>query len=83
MNTWQQSTRSVYTASPPTASQTLRDKSLRIEMDVWVAHDSVKAMVVGKRGAVIGEVGKKARLELEKLFSQQVHLILNVRVQKR
>jgi hypothetical protein len=36
-------------------------------------------ITVGRGGAAIGMVGKAARLELEDIFGQKVHLIINVR----
>ena len=43
----------------------------------------VKAMVVGRQGAVIGQIGKLARLELDLIFQKTTHLILKVKVEKR
>ena len=39
----------------------------------------VHQIIVGRNGSVIGEIGKQARIELEMLFQQRVHLYLNVR----
>lgn len=61
----------------------LRDGSLRCELTVWVPNERVRAMVVGRDGAVIGEVGRSARLELQHLLNNKVHLILNVRARER
>ena len=36
-------------------------------------------MVVGKAGASIGEIGIKARRELEAIFHNRVHLFLDVK----
>ena len=36
-------------------------------------------MVIGRNGAVIGEIGIKARKELEQLFDNRVHLFLQVK----
>jgi len=43
----------------------------------------VKAMVVGRQGAVIGQIGKLARLELDVIFQKTTHLVLQVKVQKK
>ena len=40
-------------------------------------------MIVGKQGAVIGQIGKLARLELDLIFQKTTHLILQVKVEKR
>ena len=39
----------------------------------------VHNILVGKNGIVIGEVGKRARIELELMFQRRVHLYLNVK----
>lgn len=43
----------------------------------------VKAMVVGRQGAVIGQIGKLARLELDLIFQKTTHLVLQVKVEKK
>ena len=43
-------------------------------------HVQVCKIVVGKQGSVIGEVGIRARRELEELFQNRVHLFLDVMV---
>ena len=43
----------------------------------------VKAMVVGRQGAVIGQIGKLARLELDAIFQKTTHLILHVKVERK
>ena len=42
----------------------------------------LKKMVVGTRGAVIGEIGIAARKELIALLKRNVHLVLPVKVSK-
>ena len=61
----------------------LKDASLRIEQNIYVPHNHVKRIVVGRGGAAIGEVGKRARLELQDILGTRVHLILNVKVRRR
>ena len=39
----------------------------------------VHNILVGKNGTVIGEIGKRARIELELLFQRRVHLYLHVK----
>ena len=36
-------------------------------------------IVVGRNGVVIGEIGKRARTELELIFGVRVHLYLSVK----
>lgn len=38
----------------------------------------LRRIVVGKRGAAIGEIGIKARREMENIFQNRVHLFLDV-----
>lgn len=49
---------------------------------IWVERDSHKAIVIGKGGRVLKEVGSEARRELEKLFDSKVHLELWVKVKE-
>ena len=44
-----------------------------------VAVVKVHNILVGKNGTVIGEIGKRARIELELLFQRRVHLYLHVK----
>lgn len=72
--------------------------STAVEVDLWeerpekgdvvinativVERDSQKAIVVGKGGAVIRDIGKSAREEASKLLQRPVHLKLFVKVQR-
>jgi GTP-binding protein Era len=47
-----------------------------------VDRDSQKAIVVGKRGTMIRDVGMAARKEIGELLGKPVHLRLNVRVEE-
>jgi GTP-binding protein Era len=67
----------------PVSCKFLRDGSLRIEQDLLVNHMKKKKIVVGKRGQAIGQIGCRARAELEKCLNLKVHLILNVKVRKQ
>ena len=49
---------------------------------IWVERDSHKAMVIGKGGSRLKEVGAEARRELEKLFGSKVFLQLWVKVKE-
>ncbi len=53
-----------------------------IKASIVVEKDSQKGMVVGKGGARIKEIGKKARAKIEKLVGGKVFLDLNVRVEE-
>jgi GTP-binding protein Era len=53
-----------------------------IDASIVVDRESQKAIVVGKRGAMIRDVGTAARQEITALVGRPVHLRLNVRVEQ-
>ena len=53
---------------------------LRIGAVVWVERDGQKAIVIGKGGARLREIGTKARMSMERLFGCKVFLETFVRV---
>jgi GTPase len=55
---------------------------VRITATVLVERDSQKAIVIGKGGARLKEIGTKARAQIEKLLGCKVFLQLHVRVEK-
>jgi GTPase len=55
---------------------------VRITATVLVERDSQKAIVIGKGGARLKEIGTKAREQIEKLLGCKVFLQLHVRVEK-
>lgn len=55
---------------------------LRIHALIWVERDSQKRIVIGKSGEKLKEVGKQARLDMEKLFGSKVFLQLWVKVKE-
>ena len=59
-----------------------KDGSVRIVQTVYVRRDSQKAIVLGKGGRAIKEIGAQARLELEEMFERRVHLFVFVKVRK-
>jgi GTP-binding protein Era len=54
---------------------------VRITASVLVERDSQKAIVIGKRGARLKEIGTRARAEIERLLGAKVFLQLHVRVE--
>jgi GTP-binding protein Era len=56
------------------------DGSVRIAQTVHVQRASQKAIVLGKGGHQIKEIGARARAELERSLGRRVHLFLFVRV---
>ncbi|RLE30079.1 GTPase Era, partial [Candidatus Acetothermia bacterium] len=53
---------------------------LEIYATIYVAKDSQKAIVIGKGGQKLKEIGRLARLELEALLGKKVYLSLHVKV---
>ena len=54
-----------------------------INATIHVERDSQKGIVIGKGGAQLKEIGTQARLQLERLLNNRVHLKLFVRVEPR
>ena len=50
---------------------------------IYVERNSQKAIVIGKGGAKIKEIGQQARVELEEILGHRVHLFLRAKVRER
>jgi GTPase len=59
-----------------------REDLLVVRATLFVERASQKPIVLGRRGAVLKEVGTRARAELEKLLGAHVYLDLHVKVAK-
>ena len=55
---------------------------IRIAATIHVEKESQKGIIIGKKGAMLKEIGTRARFELEKFFAAKVFLELFVRVAK-
>jgi GTP-binding protein Era len=55
---------------------------IRIQATIHVEKDSQKGILIGKKGAMLKEIGTKARMNLEQFFNARIYLELFVRVQK-
>lgn len=55
---------------------------LRINALIWVERQSQKKIVIGKRGEQLKEVGRQARIDMERLFGEKVFLQLWVKVKE-
>jgi GTP-binding protein Era len=59
------------------------DSSVRIEQTIHVQRDGQRAIVLGKGGARIKQIGARARHELGVMLERPVHLFLHVKVSAR
>jgi len=72
-----------YAATVETESwQEKKDGSVRIEQVIYVERETQKAIVIGKGGRSLKEIGKMAREELEDMLDRRVHLFIFVKVRK-
>lgn len=58
------------------------DGSVKIDQVIFVAREGQKKIILGKGGEMVGKIGTQARLELEEIMSQRVHLKLFVKVRE-
>ena len=56
---------------------------IHIDACIWVEKQGQKAIVIGKNGKVLKEVGRLARLELENLYDKKVNLKTWVKVKSK
>jgi len=72
-----------YAATVETESwEEFQDGSVKISQVVYVQRDSQKAIVLGKGGSRIKQIGAAARRELEEMMERRVHLLLFVKVRE-
>ncbi|HTM95509.1 MAG TPA: GTPase Era [Croceibacterium sp.] len=57
-----------------------KDGSIEIHQQIVVGRDTQRAIVLGKGGSRIKEIGAAARKELSEMLGQPVHLFLHVKV---
>lgn len=55
---------------------------VRIEATLYVDQKSQKGILIGQAGSMIKEIGTQARIEIETLLEQKVHLALNVKLKE-
>lgn len=56
--------------------------SVKVNQAIIVSRESHKNMIIGKKGSKIKEIGAQARINIEKLLGQKVHLFLFVKTRK-
>jgi len=54
-----------------------------VRAEIWAETESQKGILIGRRGAKVGEIGAAARRSLEEELGAKVHLDLQVRVRRR
>jgi GTP-binding protein Era len=59
------------------------DGSVRIDQVIYVERPSQRAIVLGKGGQQIKQIGAAARTEMEELLERRVHLFLFVKVREK
>ena len=57
-------------------------KTLYIYAAIYVERDSQKGILIGERGQMLKEIGRRARLDIERLMGDKVFLELWVKVKK-
>jgi len=73
-----------YEAAVETDTWTERkDGSVRIDQTIHVQREGQRAIVLGKGGARVREIGAAARRELGEMLERPVHLFLHVKVSER
>jgi GTP-binding protein Era len=58
------------------------DGLLVIEANAWAETESQKAILIGRQGRMVREIGTSAREEIEALEGRKVHLDLSIRVRR-
>lgn len=58
------------------------DGSIRAEMTIYVQREGQKSIILGRDGSMIKKIGQSARLELEELLEERIHLFLYVKVRE-
>ena len=56
---------------------------IRIAATIYVERDSQKAIVIGKRGAMLKQIGTDARRSIERFLGTHIYLSLRVKVEPR
>lgn len=72
-----------YATAVEIARMAREKRLLRVEAVIWVEKEGQKAIVIGKGGARLKDIGTRARLAMEKLFGRKVYLGVWVKVRER
>ena len=55
---------------------------IEVHVDIIVDRDSIKKIIIGKKGERLKAIGTASRLELEKMFKKRIYLELYVKTVK-
>lgn len=58
----------------------MKKSTLHIHAIIWVEREGQKAIIIGKNGMLLKQIGQQARIELEKMIETKVYLALWVKV---
>jgi GTP-binding protein Era len=58
----------------------LDNGSVKINQIIYTTRESHKTIIIGKSGSLLKQIGQSARMELENILGQKVHLFLFVKV---
>lgn len=58
------------------------ETQLVVHAIIWVERDSQKAIVIGKKGSMLKQIGQEARLDMNHMLKASVHLELWVKVKE-
>jgi GTP-binding protein Era len=56
------------------------NKSVKVNQVIIVTRENYKAIILGKNGSKIKEIGTKARFDMEKFFGVKIHLFLFIKI---
>ena len=71
-----------YASAVEVASFSDAARLVRIEIIIWVERPGHKAIVIGRGGERLKEMGRRARLEMERAFGKKVFLETHVKVRE-
>lgn len=60
----------------------VRDDLTQIDATIYCEKPSHKAIIIGKKGTMIGKIGKEARIDIENLLNTKVNLQLWVKIKE-
>lgn len=71
-----------YAVTVQIESMELEERLVRVAGLIWVERPGQKAIVIGKNGQLLKQIGQSAREEMERLFGRKVYLQLWVKVRE-